>query len=49
MKRVALYILVKRAKIKEKDVLFGPAKRTFEKRFAGNLERQLRKAFASAR
>jgi hypothetical protein len=46
---VALYILVPQAKIKEKDVLFGPAKRTFEKRFAGNYERQLRQAFASAR
>lgn len=47
LKRVALYILVPRAKIREKDVLFGPAKRTFEKRFPVHYERQLRKAFAS--
>ena len=48
-KRVALYILVPRAKIREKDVLFGPAKRVFEKRFPQIYENQLRRAFAGAR
>lgn len=46
---VALYILVPTAHIREKDVLFGPAKRVFEKRFAPIYEQQLRKAFATAR
>lgn len=46
VKRVALYFLVPRARIKEKDVLFGPAKRVFQKRFRPNLDQQLRKAFA---
>lgn len=45
-KLVALYFLVKRARIREKDVLFGPAKRVFEKRFGAIYEEQLRKAFA---
>jgi len=48
-KRVALYILVPRAKIREKDILFGPAKRVFEKRFPQIYENQLRRAFAGAR
>jgi hypothetical protein len=48
-KRVALYILVRRAKIREKDVLFGPAKRVFEKRFPQIYENQLRRAFAGAK
>lgn len=45
-KLVALYLLVRRAKIREKDVLFGPAKTTFERRFAKIYEGQLKKAFA---
>ena len=48
-KRVALYILVRRAKIREKDVLFAPAKRVFEKRFPQIYENQLRRAFAGAK
>lgn len=46
VKRVPLYILVPRAKIREKDVLFGPAKAVFQKRFAAIYAVQLRKAFA---
>lgn len=46
VKRVALYFLVPRARIRERDVLFGPAKRIFEKRFAKIYEQQLKKAFA---
>jgi hypothetical protein len=45
-KRVALYVLVRRAQIHERDVLYGPAKRVFQKRFPVNLERQLKVAFA---
>jgi len=45
-KRVALYLLVPRAKIREKDVLFGPAKTVFLNRFTKIYENQLRKAFA---
>ena len=45
-KLVALYLLVRRAKIREKDVLYGPAKTTFERRFAKIYEDQLKKAFA---
>lgn len=45
-KLVALYLLVRRAKIREKDVLFGPAKTTFERRFGKIYEQQLKKAFA---
>jgi hypothetical protein len=43
---VALYILVPQARIREKDVLFGPAKRVFERRFVDIYEQQLRKALA---
>lgn len=46
VKRVALYLLVPRAKIREKDVLFGPAKTVFLNRFMKIYENQLRKAFA---
>jgi len=45
-RRVALYMLAPRAKIHEKDVLFGPAVKTFQKRFAAIYYQQLRKAFA---
>jgi hypothetical protein len=48
-KRVALYVLVKRAQIKERDVLFGPAQKVFVKRFAAILGQQIEKAFATAK
>lgn len=43
---VALYFLVPRAKIREKDVLFGPATKVFQRRFGAIYYQQLRKAFA---
>jgi len=43
---IALYILVPRAQVRARDVLFGPAKRVFEKRFPRIYEQQLKKAFA---
>jgi hypothetical protein len=46
---VALYVLVPRARIKEKDVLYGPTRRAFEKNFSKNLSTQLERAFATAR
>jgi hypothetical protein len=48
-KRVALYILVRRARIREKDVLAGPAEKIFAKRFGPILGQQMEKAFATAR
>jgi len=48
-KNVALYVLVPRVKIKERDVLFGPVRRVFEKQFSKNLTAQLERAFATAR
>jgi hypothetical protein len=48
-KNVALYLLVKRARIKEKDVLYGPARRAFEKNFDRIFSRQLEQALATAR
>lgn len=46
VKRVALYMLVPRAKIREKDILFGPAVKVFQKRFSTIYYQQLKKAFA---
>jgi hypothetical protein len=46
---IAMYVLYPARKIHEKDVLFGPTQRVFEKRFADILAVQLQKAFATAR
>lgn len=46
VRRVALYFLVRRAQIREKDVLFAPAKKVFQKRFGEIYYQQLRKALA---
>jgi hypothetical protein len=48
-KRVALYFLVRQARIKERDVLFGPAEKVFIARYPGNLVQDLEKAFKTAR
>lgn len=48
-KLVVLYVLVPRAKIPQKDILFGPTRRVFQNRFAAIYEKQLQKAFATAR
>lgn len=45
----AMYVLYPHRKIKEKDFLFGPARKVFESRFASVLAQQLEKAFATAR
>lgn len=46
---VPLYVLVPKAKIKERDVLFGPTRRAFEKNFSKLFNAQLERAFATAR
>jgi hypothetical protein len=46
---VALYILKPLAKIKQRDVLFGPTRQVFERRFADIFEERLKVAFATAR
>jgi hypothetical protein len=48
-KNVALYLLVKRAKIREKDVFFGPTQRAFEKNFGKIYTAQLERALATAK
>lgn len=48
-KAVALYLLVPRARIRERDVLFGPTRRAFETNFTKNLSTALDRAFATAR
>jgi len=48
-RNVVLYILVRRARIKEKDVLWGPARRAFEKTFDKIFTAQLERALATAR
>jgi hypothetical protein len=48
-RNVALYLLLPQAKIREKDVLFGPTQRAFEKNFARIFTAQLENAFATAR
>jgi hypothetical protein len=48
-RNVALYILVKRARIKEKDVLFGPARRAFEINFSKLYAENLARALATAK
>lgn len=48
-KAVALYVLVPRAKIREKDVLYGPTRQAFDKNFSRILGDQLERAFATAR
>lgn len=46
---VALYILTPRARIKQVDVIQGPAEKTVQKRFAINYAAALEKALATAR
>jgi len=46
---VALYVLVKRAKIKELDVLEGPAVKVFENRFSLIFQDELARAYATAK
>jgi len=46
---VALYILVPRARIPQKDFMAGPAERIFAKRFGPIFEDQVARAFASAK
>jgi hypothetical protein len=48
-RNVALYLLVKSAKIRERDPLFEPALKVFVKRFGAILDQQVAKAFATAR
>jgi hypothetical protein len=48
-KPVLLYILTPRAKIRERDVIFGPSQRVFERRFSDILTAQMEKALATAR
>ncbi len=43
-KMVLLYLLVRSARIREKDVLFAPAKKVYLRRFGAIYEQQLRKA-----
>jgi hypothetical protein len=46
---VILYVLVKRARIRERDVLYGPTRRAYERNFSKILGLQLQRAFATAR
>lgn len=46
---VALYVLVKRAKIKERDILIGPAENVFQNRFPIIYAQQVAQAFATAK
>jgi hypothetical protein len=48
-KNVVLYVLVKRARIKEKDVFYGPVRRAFEQNFDKVYRGQLERALATAR
>jgi hypothetical protein len=48
-KAVAMYILVPRARIKERDFLFGPTRQAFEKNFSNNFYTALKNALATAR
>ncbi len=48
-KRVALYVLVPRARIKERDVLFGPAKKTLDAQLLGLYQREIANAIATAK
>jgi hypothetical protein len=48
-KRVVLYLLVPRAKIKERDVLFGPAKKTLDAQLLGLYQREVTNAIATAK
>ena len=46
---IALYVLVPRAKIKERDVLFGPAKKTLDAQLLGLYQREVTNAIATAK
>ncbi len=46
---VLLYVLTKRAKIKERDAIQGPAEKVVSKRFGVNYGEALQKALATAR
>lgn len=48
-RNVALYVLVKQARIREKDVLFGPTRKAYETHFSKILRVQLEQALATAR
>ncbi len=48
-KRVALYLLVPRARIKERDVLFGPAKKTLDAQLLGLYQQEIANAIATAK
>lgn len=48
-KAVVLYVLVRRARIKERDVLYGPVRKAYEQNFSKILGTQLERAFATAR
>jgi hypothetical protein len=48
-RNVALYLLVRKAKIRERDVFFGPTRRAFEKQFPKIFSGQLARAYATAR
>jgi hypothetical protein len=48
-KRVVLYLLVPRAKIKERDVLFGPAQKTLDARLLGLYQQEIAHAIATAK
>jgi hypothetical protein len=48
-RNVALYVLVKRARIKEKDVLHGPVRRAFEKNWGRVYGAALARALATAK
>jgi hypothetical protein len=46
---VLVYVLVKRAKIKERDVLFGPAKKTLDAQLLGFYQQGVAQAIATAK
>lgn len=48
-RNVVLYLLVKSARIRERDPLFAPAEKVFVKRFATILYQQIQKAYATAK
>ena len=48
-KAVLLYRLVKRARIKERDVLFGPAKKTLDAQLLGFYQQGIAQAIATAK
>jgi hypothetical protein len=46
---IVLYVLVPRARIQERDVLYGPTRIAFEKNFSKIFTAQLEQAFATAK